>query len=99
MRGGFLQVGASLKHRMRRIQLVDGVTRDLRVAVRALRAAPLVSAIVIVCFAVGIDANSAVFSLVNAVLLKPLPYPHADGLVLLGTHSLAHQCLLSQKRS
>ena len=69
---------------MNGIQFVDRLTQDLRVAVRALRAAPLVCAIAIVSFTVGIGANSAVFSIVNAVLLKPLPYPDPDRLVLLG---------------
>src|SRR5262245_33554911 len=58
--------------------------RNLRLAIRGLRAAPLVSAVAIVSLALGIGANTAVFSIVNAVLLKPLPYPHPDRLVLLG---------------
>ena len=57
---------------------------DLRLSIRALRAAPLVSVVAIVSFTIGIGANSAVFSIVNAVLLKPLPYPDSDRLVLLG---------------
>ena len=84
---------------MNGIQFVDGLRRDLRVAVRALRMAPLVSAIAIVSFTVGIGANSAVFSIVNAVLLKPLPYPDPDRLVLLGyTFSGASVPLVSETK-
>jgi predicted permease len=57
---------------------------DLRLAIRSLRAAPLVSAAAIVSLTLGIGANTAVFSVVNAILLKPAPYPEPDRLVLLG---------------
>jgi len=84
---------------MNGIQFVDDLRQDLRVAVRALRSAPLVSAIAIVSFTVGIGANSAVFSIVNAVLLKPLPYPDPDRLVLLGyTFSGAAVPLVSETK-
>jgi len=84
---------------MNGIQFVDGLRRDLRVAVRALRSAPLVSAIAIVSFTVGIGANSAVFSIVNAVLLKPLPYPDPDVWCCWGTHFLAHRFPWCPRRS
>jgi putative ABC transport system permease protein len=72
---------------------------DLRRSIRALRAAPVVSAMAIVSFTVGIGANSAVFSIVNAVLLKPLPYPDPDRLVLLGyTFSGASVPLVSETK-
>src|SRR5262245_54367272 len=57
---------------------------DLRLAIRALRAAPVVSAVAIVSLTLGIGANTAVFSIVNAILLKPPPYPEPDRLLLLG---------------
>ena len=47
----------------------------LRSALRALRAHPVFSALVIALLALGIGANSAIFGVVHAVLLKPLPYP------------------------
>jgi predicted permease len=72
---------------------------DLRLSIRALRAAPVVSAMAIVSFAIGIGANSAVFSIVNAILLKPLPYPDPDRLVLLGyTFSGASVPLVSETK-
>ena len=72
---------------------------DLRHAIRALRTAPIVSAVAIVSLTLGIGANIAVFSIVNAVLLKPPPYPDPDRLVLLGyTFSGASASLVSETK-
>jgi hypothetical protein len=73
--------------------------RDLRLAIRSLRAAPLVSAAAVVSLILGIGANTAVFSLVNAILLKPVPYPEPERLVLLGyTFSGASAPLVSETK-
>jgi putative ABC transport system permease protein len=56
--------------------------RHLRSALRTLVHRPALSVTVIVTLALGIGANSAIFSAVDAVLLKPLPYPNADRLVM-----------------
>src|ERR1043166_8504874 len=62
---------------------VENIWRDLRFAVRSLRKMPGFTAIAVLVIAVGIGANTAVFSVINAVLLKPLTYPEPQSLVQL----------------
>lgn len=64
--------------------LTEVLLRDLRYGLRGLRRAPAFSAIVILTLALGLGANTAIFSVVRAVLLKPLPYPDSERLVRLG---------------
>jgi putative ABC transport system permease protein len=56
---------------------------DLRIAVRTMRATPVVTLVVILSLALGIGANTAMFSIVNSLLLRALPVERADRLVLL----------------
>src|SRR5688572_28608499 len=62
---------------------MDSVTRNIRYAVRVLMRTPTFTCTVIATLAIVIGANTAVFSLIDAVLLKPLPFPEPDRLVLL----------------
>jgi putative ABC transport system permease protein len=64
-------------------QAIDAILCDLRYAVRALRRTPAFSLTVILTLALGIGANSAVFSALDAVLLRPLPFPDGDRLMQL----------------
>jgi putative ABC transport system permease protein len=60
---------------------------DLRYAARSLRNAPGFTAVAVLVLAIGIGANSAMFSLVDAALVRPLPFAHADRLVMLWERS------------
>src|SRR5712692_2774786 len=62
---------------------LESILRNIRQALRALRRAPAFTVTVIATLALGIGANSAVFSAIYAVLLRPLPFPNADQLVKL----------------
>src|SRR5260370_36631154 len=62
------------------------LAQDLRFAFRQLRKAPGFSLTVVLTLALGIGATTAIFSLVEGILLRPLPFRDADRLVLLGDH-------------
>jgi hypothetical protein len=62
---------------------MNGWLEDLRSALRQFVKTPGVTAVVIITIALGVGANTALFSVVNGVLLNPLPYPQPDQLVTL----------------
>jgi predicted permease len=61
--------------------------QDLRYAQRTLRKNTMLSVVILISLGIGIGANSAIFSVVDALLLRPLPYPHADRLAAVWLHS------------
>ena len=59
--------------------------QDLRLAFRALRATPIVTAVAILSLALGIGANTAIFSIVNSLLLRTLPVANPQRLATVST--------------
>lgn len=62
---------------------METLLRDVRFGIRSLLKRPGITAIAIITLALGIGANTAIFSFVNGILLRPLPYPEPDRLALL----------------
>jgi hypothetical protein len=65
----------------RALPWLDDLTRDIRYALRTLRRSPVFTTVVLLTLAIGIGANTAVFSVVDAIVIEPLPYPDAGQLV------------------
>src|SRR5262245_36567748 len=66
---------------------MNTLLQDIRYAIRALRRSGALTIVIVASLAIGIGANTAVFSVVNALLLKPLPYPDAERLAVLWLRS------------
>ena len=69
------------------IPFIESIMQDLRFSLRQLRRNPAVTIAALLTLAAAIGANTAIFSVVNAVLLRPLPYPNSDRIVSINTTS------------
>ena len=77
----------------RGLQFVDDLGQDAAYALRQLSCAPLFTAAAVLTLALGIGANTAIFSVVNAIILRPLPVRDGERLTVIATHDASNRTL------
>jgi len=78
---GNVDVARELYRDQSGLPIVETLLRDVRHALRRLRSTPVFTAAVLLTLALGIGANTAIFGVIDSVLIRPLAYPHAEDLV------------------
>jgi len=82
--GGVEQVKEQVRE-ARAGHLLESFWRDLRIAIRGLRKKPGFTLVVVLSLALGIGANAAIFSLIDAMVFRPMPVPHAAAVIAIDT--------------
>ena len=98
IRDGLRSIDARVERRRRRGAWRDDLAIDLRFALRNLRHQPAFVVVVVATLALGIGANSAIFSVVDAVLLKPLPYRDAGRLARIWSTNVPSKAIFVEFR-
>ena len=87
--GGMAQIQEECRD-MRRTNYIENLWHDLHYALRMLAKSPGFTVVIVLTLALSIGANSAIFSVIDGVLLRPLPYPEADRIVRFFFHSATY---------
>lgn len=85
VKDGMRRMTKRRERKMRMGEWRDALRVDLRYALRTLKASPVFTAVVTATLALGIGVNTAIFSVVDGILFRPLPFPEPDELVVLWT--------------